>query len=32
MKDSFKDFIERLSDNEIKKIWNNHTGIKKKIL
>ena len=30
MKDSFKDFIERLSDNEIKKIWNNHTGIKKK--
>ena len=30
MKDSFKNFTNRLENSEIKKIWNNHSGVKKK--
>ena len=30
MINSFDKFTERVSDNEIKKIWNSHPGVKKK--
>ena len=30
MKNYFKNFLDRLEDEEIKKIWKSHEGVKKK--